>query len=377
MNLTCTFTRPTAAPLSELAERIKARTKTRRVVVRLVLALALLLGAGGAFAIPLDEYRSRVHKGMTELDELLESEDRYSHPGFDTRATAVLEKLKALIPSDETVEWEGGWVRVNNSWLAEEIRNYHEMPSGDKRRVEAVVRITQRMGALENRLYELNGQSANTSAGKGEEKARLEAILRREEYLAKPPEKSLWERFWEWVASLFPNRNPLSPGQSSWLSSIAMILVFGSAAALLGYAIWKFAPFFARRRSSNRKQETRKPRFVLGEQLAAHETAADLLEQAEALAGRGELRAAIRKGYIALLCELGDRKVLTLERHKTNHDYLRAVRAKRPLLKDMQKLTNSFENHWYGFEPATANDWTAFRAGYQQTLKTASLLGDT
>jgi hypothetical protein len=42
----------------------------------------------------------------------------------------------------------------------------------------------------------------------------------------------------------------------------------------------------------------------------------------------------------------------------------------------MQKLTASFENHWYGFAPATPEDWTAFRSGYQQTLKTASLLSD-
>jgi hypothetical protein len=88
------------------------------------------------------------------------------------------------------------------------------------------------------------------------------------------------------------------------------------------------------------------------------------------------LRAAIRKGYIALLCELGDRKVLTLAQHKTNHDYLRAVREKRPLLKEMQRLTASFENHWYGFVPANPNDWTSFRSGYQQTLKTAALLSE-
>jgi hypothetical protein len=94
------------------------------------------------------------------------------------------------------------------------------------------------------------------------------------------------------------------------------------------------------------------------------------------LARKGEIRAAIRKGYIALLCELGDRKVLILAQHKTNHDYLRAVREKRPLLKEMQKLTASFENHWYGFVPADAEDWTTFRSGYRQTLKTASLLSD-
>jgi hypothetical protein len=191
----------------------------------------------------------------------------------------------------------------------------------------------------------------------------------------KPPEKSLWERFKEWLNNLFPNRNPLQPGQTSWLSLIAMIVIFGLAAFVLAYAIWKFIPIF-RHRKTGLKLEKRRARVVLGEQLGPDQTPADLLNEAERLARKGEVRAAIRKGYIALLCELGERKVLALAQHKTNHDYLRAVREKRPLLGEMQKLTASFENHWYGFLPATPDDWTAFRSGYQQTLKTAALLSD-
>jgi hypothetical protein len=154
-----------------------------------------------------------------------------------------------------------------------------------------------------------------------------------------------------------------------------MIVIFGGAAGGIGFVIWKFVPML-RRKDASLKLEKRGARVVLGEKLEPGQTPADLLNEAEALARRGELRAAIRKGYIALLCELGDRKVLTLAQHKTNHDYLRAVREKRPLLNEMQKLTASFENHWYGFAPATPHDWTAFRSGYQQTLKTASLLSD-
>jgi hypothetical protein len=155
-----------------------------------------------------------------------------------------------------------------------------------------------------------------------------------------------------------------------------MIFIFALTAVLLAYALWKLAPFFRRLRDTGLKLEKRQARIVLGESLAPDETSADLLAQAEALAREGEVRAAIRKGYIALLCELGDRKVLTLAQHKTNHDYLRMVREKRPLLKEMQKLTASFENHWYGFVPATPSDWSTFRSGYQQTLKTAALLSD-
>jgi len=352
------------------ARLVERQTTVRRAVCLSFALLLILLGAGSAAAMPLDEYKSRIHQAITELDELWEM-DYSTNPGqYAASVRVIFNKVRNLVPSDETIEWEGGRVRVNNSWLDMELKNYEQTLTG-----EGLTRVSQRLLALEDRLNELGGKGGSVGATKEQEKARLEAVLRRQEYVEKPPEKSLWERFKEWLNSLFPNRNPLQPGQSSWLSLIAMVIIFGLAACVLAYVIWKLVPLFGRKDASL-KLEKRQARVVLGEHLSPEQTPADLLNEAEALARKGELRAAIRKGYIALLCELGDRQVLTLAQHKTNHDYLRAVREKRPLLKEMQKLTASFENHWYGFVPATPNDWTAFRSGYQQTLKTASLLSD-
>lgn len=351
---------------------------TMSLISRLTFVLFLLAsGAGSALAMPLDEYRTRIHLALDRLYELWGERENETVPQYAARAGAAFEAVRTLVPMDETIEWDGGRVRVNNSWLEIQFKDYQELPPADSRRGDILVRITQRLSAIENRLDEIVPKKGNitNAAAKDEEKSRLEAILRRAEYTEKPPEKSLWERFKEWLASLFPSRNPLQPGQSSWLSFIAMILIFGLAAGVIAYAVSKFLPFF-KARGSRLKLEKRGPRVVLGERLAPDQTAADLLAEAESLARKGEIRAAIRKGYIALLCELGDRKVLTLAQHKTNHDYLRAVREKRPLLNEMQKLTASFENHWYGAAPASADDWTTFRTGYQQTLKTASLLSD-
>jgi hypothetical protein len=363
-----------AALLSSRRSALVAERHITRRIVRLSFTLLLvLIGAGSAFAMPLAEYKSRIHQAATVLDEFWEWEWEGSEKPaeYASRARAAFDKARRLVPVEETVEWEGGRVKVNNSWLAEEQKNYERTPSDD-----ALSRVSQRLTALENRLDELDGQETSINATKEQEKARLESILRREEYVEKPPEKSLWERFKDWLNRIFPSRNPLTPGQSSLLSSIAMVLIFGLAASLLGYAIWKLVPLLQRWKGTQLKLEKPGARIVLGERLAPDQTGADLLMEAETLARKGEIRAAIRKGYIALLCELGDRKVLALAQHKTNHDYLRAVREKRPLLNEMQKLTASFENHWYGFLPADAHDWTTFRSGYQQTLKTASLLSD-
>jgi uncharacterized protein DUF4129 len=369
------FSQSAAPRLSKVSVRaVKRRSSTRAVRFSFALLL-ILLAASSTLAMPLDEYRKRIQQSVTMLDELWEEEESETVEHYAARAHTIFEKVRRLVPADETIEWEGGRVRVNNSWLNEEINNYERLPLSDTRRGDALMRITQRLLALVSRMNELDGlKESAASPTKEQEKARLKTILSREEYVEKPPQKSLWERFVDWLNSLFPGRS-IVPGQLNWMSTIAMIIIFGLAAALLAYVLWKFVPAFSRK-ATQLKIKKSGARVVLGERLAADETAADLLAAAEALARKGELRAAIRKGYIALLCELGERKVLTLAQHKTNHDYLRAVREKRPLLNEMQKLTNSFENHWYGFVPATANDWTAFRTGYQQTLKTASLLSD-
>jgi hypothetical protein len=102
---------------------------------------------------------------------------------------------------------------------------------------------------------------------------------------------------------------------------------------------------------------------VLGESVAADETAADLLTEAERLARAGDLRGAMRKAYIAVLCELGDRKILRLAPHKTNRDYLRALSDNARLFQTVQPLTNAYERHWYGLIPASETDWREFHQG--------------
>jgi type II secretory pathway component HofQ len=146
------------------------------------------------------------------------------------------------------------------------------------------------------------------------------------------------------------------------------IVLIAACVTAIAFLIWRFAPRYLSSRRGKKKPK-REARIVLGERLEPDQTAADLLAQAEALARSGDLRAAIRKAYIALLCELGDRKVVSLAQHKTNRDYLNSVREKTRLYSFMRQLTSSFELHWYGFQPAAENDWNEFRNVYQQALK--------
>jgi hypothetical protein len=176
----------------------------------------------------------------------------------------------------------------------------------------------------------------------------------------------LWKRFTEWLASLTPKRSPVAvtPGKSPLTQIVVLVVI----ALLIGIAVWKLLPLFKRTVFATGKIFDREPRTVLGERLRPNERAIDLLREAEALAGSGDIRRAIRKGYIAFLCELGERRILALAKHKTNRDYTEDIRTRSALAGEMKFLTAAYESHWYGDKPTAQTAWTDFRARYDKAL---------
>ena len=196
--------------------------------------------------------------------------------------------------------------------------------------------------------------------------------MQRAEYAQKAKDQNflarLIDRLVQWLQQFFPKPKPLSPGSAGIFSQIAQILVIAARIGGDRVCFETLPAAVAKDRSVRKKKEKKDARIVLGETLTPDQSANDLLAEAEGLARRGDLRAAIRKAYIALLVELGDRKIISLAQHKTNHDYLRSVRDTQPLYGNVKQLTDSFERHWYGFASATESDWELFRSGYRRTL---------
>ncbi|MBV9211204.1 MAG: DUF4129 domain-containing protein, partial [Acidobacteria bacterium] len=350
--------------------------RLRQARAACLIALISLACAETVRAVSLTTYRERVHQSMIALDSLQAIDEDARNAERDEVVGKTVAEVRNLLPPTETIELNNDSMQVDNKWLHDALSHYEELLSSTAaRRTAALTGITERLGALEQSLTELEAAQAQKSGAKtkDEEKAHLSNILRRDEYAKKPPEGDaaarLWRRFWNWVRSFFPNRPNIDPGRASMASTVAQIFIVALSAAIILYVLWKFAPRVFRGRGQRKKKQKREARVVLGEHLEPDQTSADLLAEAEALAREGNLRAAIRKGYIALLCELGDRKILGLAQHKTNRDYLRAVSQQPPLYQEMQAMTNSFENHWYGFVPASMDDWNAFRSRYQQALK--------
>ena len=321
-----------------------------------------------AVASTLSDYHKRIDAARGYTDEILKYIDE-SNPAFERQKITA---IRTAVPATEKIELPGGELETDNGWLGTTLDEI-DAESDRSKRGPILTGIGERLLAISEMLGDLERAVAATRA-KDEDKQKLAEILQREEY-QKPQikEESLFQRwlgeFMEWLARAFP-KPQISPETTTGLGSVKFglqILVYALVIGLVGFLIYKFAPFFFRRLGSHPKKE-KKDRVILGERIGRDESAADLFSEAEALAREGNLRDAIRKGYIALLCELSDRKVIGLARHKTNRDYLRDVRKNQPLFENMTGLTGSFERNWYGLGQSEMRDWEDFRDRYRQTI---------
>ncbi len=222
-------------------------------------------------------------------------------------------------------------------------------------------------------------QPGAPAENKEQAKAKLESILARPEYVsqAKGPNAltRILQDFFRWLENLLPKPKGAPAGGPGWLTQIAQILVLLIALFVIGYVIKILLTHF-RRSGKIKTSKKREPRIVLGERLEPEDTATDLLSEAEALALRGELRAAIRKAYIALLVELGDRKLISLAQHKTNRDYLNSLRNLPPLHSQDARTDGEFRTPLVRLCRSNAKDWQDFRAGYLAALQSKNQLHD-
>jgi len=327
--------------------------------------LFLLLFPATAAAIPITDYHLNLKYAISTLAEL----SRSGHD-FDSELPNTLESVRTRLPKHQTIEFEGDVYNVDNSWLHREL---DELENTDNRS-ERLAHIVWTLQAIETRVAERANPGGSPAENKQWAKTRLESILARPEYAADTEGENALIRairdFLEWLAKFFPKPRAANGSGINWITRIAQVLVIGLAVVVLLYVLKILYVRFSGRSRQPKTSKKREARIVLGERLEPEATATDLLSEAEALARQGDLRAAIRKAYIALLVELGDRKMISLAHHKTNRDYLNSLRSVPQLHSRMRGLTDSFERHWYGFADATANDWQDFRAGYLAALQT-------
>lgn len=332
----------------------------------------MCFAGSSAAAIPLADYHSTIAAAIAGIDSLTDTGGHESDVEYHARFAAVIANIRVELPPNQQVEFEKGTWTTDNAWLHKALDDLERASSED--RATKLASVLEALRALEDRVTEFEN-AQRVDEHKGASKQKLEGILARPEYASASQGPSaltkLLRDFINWIQSLMPQPSQVEPGRARFISTLIMIVVIVLAVLMILYVLWLLIKRF-RLPVEAKTRKKREPRIVLGEKLQPEQTATDLLAEAEALARSGDLRAAIRKGYIALLVELGDRNVISLAQYKTNRDYLRSVTNLPQLHLPLKRLTETFERHWYGFAQATPNDWQDFRARYREALQTGN-----
>lgn len=285
----------------------------------------------------------------------------------------TLNAVKRLLPEQEDVETNGRVLHVNNAWLHQAIDGVIKISNGDVEQRRALIQeIADRLYLLEERI---NPPQPAAAPQTQTDQQRLERILARPDYLPDEKRESAlqkWvkrarEKLNQWLSKLFGSRRESAAAPSTKTAAGFRILLTLLTLTLLIFglvALWRRFRF--RRRQQPDEDDVRE---VLGEELAPDITATDLLSQASALARQGDFRTAIRRSYIALLCEMEQRGKLRLHRSKTNRDYLDALRPEQQIYPTFSAMTGAFEHIWYGQEEASADAYQDFMTLYQETTK--------
>lgn len=283
----------------------------------------------------------------------------------------IFEKARRLLPAEDQIEFEGATISVNNKWLVHKIDEYLEKSTKFQERRIILVSIFEHLGAIEFKLDELENAQVE-GKGKDANKRKIADILSREEYGNSKDEDSAIMQFFygilDWLASI-TRLSPLSVKPSDFRSAsfVMQISLYVLAFGVIAFLVYRFAPRIINK-FIKQKKKLQVERVVLGEKLSAYETSGNLFQEAERLAQKGNLKAAIRKAYISLLFKLNERKIIALAKHKTNRDYLDDVKEKGTLFQNMNRLTLNYERHWYGFAPAGKKDWDEFLDDYKKAL---------
>ncbi len=347
---------------------VESKTKTifwQRSIAVVIIVFAFVSVTSAASTIK--DYKDRLESAAEDLSEL--SGITYGEEIQYTKE--MIAEIYDHIPATEEIEWNGGSVTTDNKWLRERFSSFENARDISERNL-ILADVNERLEVLILELGNLEAAAADENS-KDADKQKLAEILQRPEYKKAPDaQASLVEqwvkRFMEWLRSIWPDWNisPSAPGDMASFTMVLQIVLYVIVFLIIGFLLYKIAPaVFPHLRRKNRSRK--KDRVILGEKISDDASAHDIFDEAEALARSGDIRAAIRKGYIALLCELSDRRIIGLAHNKTNRDYLRDLRKNKDLHNDVSGMTRSYEEHWYGSRTADGTEWETFRTDYRKS----------
>ena len=178
-------------------------------------------------------------------------------------------------------------------------------------------------------------------------------------------QKSLWDRFWEWVAKLLGNNKPASVKDSNnwgdiFLKALGVLAIlaaiyFIARAVLHQESYWIFGR--SRKGITIQDAEAENIHAMNFEQL---------IEQTKTT---GDYRLAVRYYYLLLLKKLSLREIINWHWDKTNSDYLYEIKDG-TLRKNFEYLSYVYDHSWYGDFPIDEKSFAKAEKAFLKTINT-------
>ena len=311
--------------------------------VLMITAVAARAGADRAApneSVTLPQYEN-------ELDRIAKAfADLPAHPdGADA--------LKQSLPSGWIVETGQQKYKVSAGWIADALKAIEKTPKDRKNICDEVVK----------QLKSLRAEAAHATdsaevLNRADAKARLQKILQQREF-NQVKGQSWWSEMWDQISRWI-----------DWLLSHTLGRLFGNGAvktvliyALIGVVFLFGAVWLVR----GMRTLVRNEALSVSAVFPPGKHWRDWAREATAAASRGDYRAALHSAYWAGVYRMAEVGAWQLDRARTPREYLRMIgeqsqaelAAQNPVGSAiaLKALTHGMEASWYGFTPATEQDF--------------------
>jgi hypothetical protein len=339
---------------SNLHERNWQWAKCARFTAFALAAFAVVLAGGvvraANFAMDDSPAKQTVALAQyeSELDRLANAfSDLAEHPsGADA--------LRQSLPSGWIVDAGQEKFEVSAEWIADALKVSGKSAKEQKEIWEdAAARLKSLRAEAET------WKSAGAEGNRTDAKARLQKILQRREFNQATKGQSwwsqMWDQVWRWIDWLLDHTIGRLLGNGT-AKTVALWVLIG--AVFLFAAVWIVRGMRSMVRTEGLKVDAV---FPPGKHWR------DWTREASAAASRGDYRAALHSAYWAGVYRLAELGAWKLDRARTPREYLRMIgeQAQSELAEQnpvgrelaLKDLTHGMEASWYGFLPATQQDY--------------------
>jgi hypothetical protein len=269
----------------------------------------------------------------------------------DAAATSSLSGLLEGLPGQCEVTISGHAFHLSTAELKSNLRGLLGESDGERRRLRQrsfQADVQRRLQALED--YQ---QSVDPTA-----KTKLQEVFQRREFRrvgGQDPAAVLKE----WLSQLLLRvlsqifKNPVHAELA------AKILAWSVCLLAVALVLWKLYRWLRRARPASAPREV--VPFV-----SSAKSRREWLSDAQAAAGRGELRAAVHAGYWAVLAQLQSSKGWRMHRARTPREHLQLLEPADPARPLLAEITRQFEVAWYGNRTPSTQEWESFLAHMEQ-----------